>query len=86
MEPMNNKSGLVETAWDALQQIEGAKRTMYRTAQATIGCAHFKANDFVSVEYFGQNNEGIHYFSCWQPNRNSGVAVYPEHHLTKFCL
>jgi len=62
------------------------KRTLYKTAQATIGCAHFKKDDFVSVEYYGIGSGGVHYFSCWIPSNNAGVAVYPEHHLTRFGL
>lgn len=62
------------------------KRTQYKTARARIACAHFGKDDFVSVEYFGIGSEGVHYFSCWIPNNNSGVAVYPQHHLTDFVL
>lgn len=61
------------------------KEELYKTAKARIACAHFTAGQFVAVEYYGG-----HYFKCAanrenlsDPNRS---AVYPQHHLTEFCL
>lgn len=56
------------------------KQELYKTAKATISCFHFKEGDFVSVKYEFTDSNGVSWFLC------NGVVMYPEHHLTRFCL
>ncbi len=65
----------------------------YKTARATIGCAKFKAGDFVAVRYFGQGENGVHWFEVAAEKFPDPLpplwyksTCYPEHHLTEFCL
>lgn len=56
------------------------KQALYKTAQAVIGCAHFKAGDFVRVElmYPEAASRTPRWYMC------NGVVAYPEHHLCRF--
>lgn len=65
------------------------KRPLYRTAKATIGCAHFTAGEFVAIQYDGQRAiNGIHWYLVTRSERGpiDQRVAYPEHHLTDFCL
>jgi hypothetical protein len=64
------------------QSITDAKRSIYTSAQANIGCAHFKSGAFVGVRYIGAGWNGTHWYSVLV----DGVEVcqYPEHHLERF--
>ena len=64
------------------------KAILYKTAFATIGCAHFSAGECVSVEHDWVDSNGVKWFTIRRSERGElpyGVA-YPEHHLTRFCL
>lgn len=63
------------------------KAQMFKTATATVGCAYFKAGDFVAVSHYANNN-GKDYFLCEnERTRKAGVrVVYPSHHLTNFVI
>ena len=64
------------------------KRSLYKTAIATIGCALFPAGEIVSVEWKGPNDNGTHWYLI--AAAGSGPlpypVLYPEHHLTSFVL
>jgi hypothetical protein len=60
---------------------------LYRTARATISCAHFKKGDIVSVKYDGKN-DGIDWFNI-EASENGPlphIVCYPKHHLTDFSV
>lgn len=63
-----------------------AKAPFYKTARATIGCAHFKAGDIVSVRYWHTNT--AHWFIIEKSEHGllPNPVVYPHHHLTDFVL
>jgi len=45
-------------------QIEIPKQARFKTAIATISCAHFKAGDCVSVQWTGREGQyGTHWFA-----------------------
>lgn len=56
------------------------KKQLYKTAVALIACAHFKAGDTVSVKYEFTDSSGVTWYLC------NDAVIYPEHHLTRFCL
>lgn len=61
------------------------KAKLYKTAQATISCALFREGDFVSVKFlFIGALDGIAWFEVSKDGKTS--TVYPEFHLTRFCL
>jgi len=62
-----------------------AKSKLYRTAKATISCKEFQAGDYVSVEYTHTDERGTRWFSTAKELEGTRV-MYPEHHLTDFCL
>jgi hypothetical protein len=63
------------------------KRTLYRTARATIGCAKFNAGEFVSVQFSHYGHTANWYLVT---GTESGLLAdpvpYPEHFLSNFCL
>jgi hypothetical protein len=64
------------------------KRELYVTGKATIACAHFAADDYVSVNYYGQDQSGTHWYEITTTQNGSldHPVMYPEHHLTELCL
>lgn len=63
------------------------KEKLYRTAQATIPCAHFKAGEFVSVKFDGRHGgQNWYLINRTQNGPLEHLVAYPEHHLTAFCL
>jgi hypothetical protein len=65
------------------------KASMYKTAVATIACAHFKAGDVVSITYDGtRDSDGTRWFTITQSQHGPlpYPVAYPEHHLTNFVL
>lgn len=60
-----------------------AKAPMYRTATATIACAHFKAGDIVGVQFHRVDEKGCAWFEV---TKGDNKTWYPEHHLTHFVL
>lgn len=65
------------------QEISDCKEARYKTAKAIIGCAWFKAGDFVSVKYMFHDSEGQAWFEA---GSGRDVVAYPARHLTRFCL
>ncbi len=65
-----------------------SKQSLYKTAQATIGCAKFPAGVFVSVKYSHSTDNGTAWFEIHstQDGILDSPVIYPEHHLTSFCL
>lgn len=70
-----------------------SKASLYKTARATISCAKFKAGEIVAVRFFATDDNGKNWFECANekfpdplPPLWHKSAVYPEHHLTEFCL
>lgn len=65
------------------------KESLYKTAKATISCAHFKEGEYVSLQYMGRH--GLHGEHWYLINRSekgplSVEVAYPAKHLTDFCL
>lgn len=59
-------------------------RELYRTAKAVISCAYFKRDDFVSIKFSRIDENGIAWYEVSKDGARS--TMYPEHHLTNFCL
>lgn len=61
---------------------------LYSTAKATVSCAEFKAGDYVNVEYYHTDAKGTVHFKITRSQHGplANPVVYPEHHLTNFCL
>jgi hypothetical protein len=64
------------------------KRTLYRTAQAKIGCASFREKEFVAVTFDHVSNSGVAWYRVTRTERGEldSPVMYPEHHLTRFSL
>lgn len=64
------------------------KETYYKTARATVSCAHFKAGDIVSVKFAGIGGNGVAWYNIDRTQHGAldQVVAYPEHHLAEFCL
>jgi len=63
------------------------KQEMFKTAKATVSCAHFKAGDIVSLEW-SHKLDGVdwYYIKATENGPTSCVVAYPAHHLTGFCF
>lgn len=59
------------------------KRTLYRTARATVACAIFKVGDYLTVEYHRSEN-GTDWYKVTSITGES--TWYPGHHLAEFVL
>ena len=64
------------------------KAKLYKTAQATIGCAQFSKGEYVSVRFDWIDDGGTKWFTIDRSERGSlpYAVAYPEHHLTAYCL
>jgi hypothetical protein len=75
---------------DYLRSVEfAAKAPLYRTARALIGCAQFKAGDFVAVRFHSKSaHNGTVWFEIDRSEHGAlkTVTFYPAHHLSEFCL
>ena len=61
------------------------KAKLYRTAVATVGCAHFAAGAVVRLVY--SHKCACHNRHWWVVGTGKyGVVAYPEHHLADFVL
>ncbi len=67
-----------------MQEEPADKRTLYKTARATIACAYFKVGDYVSVQFNRLDENGMAWYQVSKDNVLS--TFYPENHLTNFCL
>lgn len=65
-----------------------SKAKLYKTAYATVSCAHFKAGDCVSVQYSSTDYKGTKWFLIHKTEHGKlpYPVAYPEHHLNNFCL
>jgi hypothetical protein len=64
-----------------------SKQELYKTAKATIGCALFPADTFVSVK-FSHTANGVDWYEIRRTESGplNGFVMYPAHHLTNFVL
>jgi len=65
---------------------EEAKRKLYTTARAVIGCAEFKAGDVVSVRYSHRNTSFWYEITSSEHGPLRVCVMYPEQHLAAFCF
>jgi hypothetical protein len=63
------------------------KETLYKTAKAVIGCAHFSAGEYVAIKYFN-TQAGVDYFevTAGENGKLADSVYYPAGHLTDFVL
>ena len=63
------------------------KRTLYRTARATIGCAKFGAGEFVSVQ-FSHDADMVSWYlvTGTESGPLADPVAYPAQHLSNLCL
>ncbi len=78
------ESVALRTAEQSAAQVSPDKRTLYRTAKATIACAYFAAGDYVGVAYQRTDANNVDWYEVTSIGRD--VTWYPSHHLTDFCL
>lgn len=64
------------------------KAKLYKTAKATIACAHFPKGAVVSVQYDWTDEIGDNWYLIKRTEKGDLPydVAYPEHHLTEFCL
>lgn len=64
------------------------KAKLYKTAIATIGCAHFPKGAIVSVKYDWTATNGVNWYVIRKTEKGDLPydVAYPEHHLTGFVL
>ena len=64
------------------------KAPFWKTAYATIGCAHFAAGDCVAVRYMHTSEKGTDWYAIDKSEHGylSQQVAYPHHHLTRFCI
>lgn len=64
------------------------KAKLYRTAYATVSCAHFEAGQCVALSNPWRDASGKMWFDIAECDHGKlpGVVSYPENHLERFCL
>jgi hypothetical protein len=64
------------------------KKCYFKTAKASISCAHFSAGEFVAVKYSYTDGNGTDWYDIDRSERGAlpYKICYPQHHLTEFCL
>jgi len=61
------------------------KQHAYRTARATLGCVHFPAGTFVTVEWSHRSDNGIDWYMIDATEHGPITRTcYPAHHLERF--
>lgn len=63
-----------------MKTLEYPNERLYVTARATVSTAAFKAGEFVKVEYYWTDENGVAWYLC------NGAVTLPKNHLTQFCL
>ena len=66
-----------------------ANAALFKTAKSRCSCAEFGADEYVGIRFDSVNTDGVYYFQIVRTQQGKTprcTVIYPEHHLSEFCL